>query len=271
MYILAAAGDWGMTFEMVAARSAGRRFAAGLAQDILYVSPPASSQGDTDVSPTAFDPAAEALKQAAEQEHLRLIQGRARSPVRILNDGVALRRSIVRDFPLSPRAHLELGSFLGMAGKQLQRRDLIDEGILECKMSAELLPGWDNPAVEPGIILANVGEFEEALRQLEGAKESLCETTPHLRFNMGYVLMNLSRFVDALEQLEGVIAARPDHAHAFLYAAHCAFKLSDKIKGIRYAKTAKCLGEPGEYNAWERGDYSTRSRGGAQKPTARAI
>ena len=101
--------------------------------------------------------------------------------------------------------------------------------------------------------------------------ESLCEATPHLRFNMGYVFMNLYRYTEALEQLEEVIAARPDHAHAFLYAARCAFKLSDKIKGIRYAKTARRLGEPGEYNAWKRGDYSTRSRGGAQTPAAGAI
>ena len=35
MCILAAADDWSMTFEMIAARSAGRRSAAGLAQDIL--------------------------------------------------------------------------------------------------------------------------------------------------------------------------------------------------------------------------------------------
>ena len=150
MYILAAAGDWGMSFEMVAARSAGRRFAAGLTQDILDLSTPASSQGDTDASATTFDLAAEALRQAAEQEHLRLIRGDVRSPVRVLNDGIALRRSIVRDFPLNARAHLELGSFLGMAGKSLGRRDLIDEGILECKMSAALHPSWDNPAVEPG-------------------------------------------------------------------------------------------------------------------------
>ena len=137
-------------------------------------------------------------------------------------------------------------------------------------MSAALLPGWDNPAVEPGIILANIGEFEEAFCELERAKENLCEATPHLLFTMGYVLMNLSRYAEALEQLEEVVAARPDHALAFLYAARCAFRLRDKTKGVRYAKTARRLGESGEYIAWKEGRYSSRSPRGAHKPVGRA-
>ncbi len=257
MIILAATHDWSMIFEMIATRSAGRRSAAGLAQDVLDLSASASSQGDADESDTPFDSAVEALKQAAEQEHRRLLEGDIRSPVRIWDEGIALRRSIVCDFPLNPRAHLELGSFLGMVGKNLRRRDLIDEGIVECKISAALLPGWDNPAVEPGIILANIGEFEEALCELEQAKENLCQATPHLQFVMGWVLMNLSRYTEALEQLEEVVGVRPNHALAFLHASRCAFKLGDKTKGIRYAKTARRLGEPDEYIAWKKGQYSS--------------
>ena len=261
--ILAAADDWSMTFEMAAALSGGRRSAAGLAQDVLDRLPPDSSLDNPYESPTPSDPAEEALQQLAtdaEQEYQRLIQRDVRSPIRILDEGIAHRRAIVRDFPLSPRAHLELGSFLGMAGKKLRRRDLIDEGIVECKVSAALLPDWDNPAVEPGIILANIGEFEEALCELERASESLSEPTPHLRFAMGYVLTNLSRYAEALEQLERTIAARPGHALSFLYAARCAFRLDDKTKGIRYAKTARRLGEPAEYIAWKKGAYSSRSQ-----------
>ena len=228
-----------------------------MAQDDSDVSASASSQGNADESDTPFDPAAEALQQAAEQEYQRIVQGDIRSPTRILDEGIALLRAIVRDLPLNPRAHFELGSFLGMAGKNLWRRDLIDEGIVECKISAALLPGWDNPAVEPGIILANIGEFEEAFFELERAKENLCEATPHLLLTMGYVLMNMSRYAEALEQLEEVVAARPNYALAFLYAAHCAFKLGDKTKGVRYAKTARRLGESTEYIAWKKGLYSS--------------
>ena len=257
--ILALGGDWGLAFQVVALRSTRRRSAAGLAQDVLDMSPQASPR----LFPAPSDPAAEALWQlavASEDPYRLHIQGNVTSPVRLLDDGIALRRAIVRDFPLSPKAHFELGSFLGMAGRNLQRRDLIDEGVGECWIAAALLPGWDAPAVEPGVILANVGKFKEALKEFERAKDYLREATPHLQFSTGYVLMNLSIYAEALEQLEEVIDAKSDHALAFLYAAHCAFRLGDKLKGIRYAKSARRLGEPGEYIAWKRGEYSSRGR-----------
>ena len=259
-YILAAAIDWDIAFQFIATRSIERRFAAGLAQDVSDVFGRASSQDRHGQPPAQSDPAEEALQQlatVAEQEYQRMVLGEVRSPVLILDAGIELRRAIVRDFPLSPRAHYELGSFLGMAGKNLLRRDLVDEGIVECKISAKLLPNWDGPAVEPGIILANIGEFDEALQELDWAKEGLTEATPHLQLCKGYVLMNLSRYEEALEELEEVVAAQPSHALALRYAAHCAFRLRDKAKGIRYAKAARRLGEPDEYVAWRRGDYSS--------------
>ena len=242
MIILAATHDWSMIFEMIAARSAGSRSAGGLAQDVLDVSASARSQGDADESDAPFDPAAEALQQAAEQEHQRLIEGDIRSPVRIMDEGIALRRAIVHDFPVSPRAHFELGSFLGMAGKNLRRRDLIDEGIVECKISAALLPGWDNPAVEPGIILANIGEFEEALCELKRAKENMGEATPHLLLTMGYVLMNLSRYAEALEQLEEVMVS----ARTMLWLS-CTLLAAPSSSGTRRKASAM----PRRPDAWE--------------------
>ena len=259
-YILAAAINWDIAFQFIATRSIERRFAAGLAQDVSDVFRDGSFQDHPVQSPAQSDPAEEALQQlatAAEEEYQRMVLGEVRSPVLILDAGIELRRAIVRDFPLSPRAHYELGSFLGMAGQNLRRRDLVDEGIVECKISVALLPNWDGAAVEPGIILADIGEFAEALQELDRAKEGLTEATPHLQLCMGYVLMNLSRYEEALEELEEVVAAQPDHALALMYAARCAFRLSDKTKGIKYAKAARRLGEPDEYVAWRRGDYSS--------------
>ena len=56
-----------------------------------------------------------------------------------------------------------LGSFLGMVGKQLSNREMINEGKNECKIAAALCEGWDTPLVEPGIILMNTGYYDEAL------------------------------------------------------------------------------------------------------------
>ena len=173
--------------------------------------------------------------------------------------GLALRLSIVQGFPSSPTAHMELGSFLGLAGKWTGRRDLVDKGITECKIASGLVPGWDNPAVEPGIMLANIGAYDEALVELAQAADRLPSATPHLRFATGYVLMELSRHAEALEHFESVIVSRPDYALAHGHAARCAFALGETTKAIRFAKTARRLGEPGEYNAWRKRRRKSRS------------
>ena len=165
----------------------------------------------------------------------------------LLQDGIDRRRSLVRRFPHSTEAHYQLGSFLGMVGKNLRARELVDEGIVERKIAAGLLPNWDGPTVECGIMLANIGEYDDALRELERARVTLPEATPHLRFVTGYVLLMLERYADALEHLKTVTEVRPDFASAHRYAAQCAFKLGDKIKGAHHASWPTLRsGQPGE-------------------------
>ena len=261
--ILAATTDWRFPFQVVANQTSGDRSAAGLAQDVLDVWNGGNARSRLDEPPGTGDPAHEALKQlGTETDDVEYHLGSLCRLGKLLETGIACRHAIVRDFHLSPNAHYQLGSFLGMAGKRLIRRDLVDEGIAECKIAAEILPGWDAPVVEPGIILANVGAFEESLRELNRAREELPEATPHLLFSTGYVLMMLARHAEALEKFERVIEARPDYALASLYAARCAFTLGDKREGLRHAKTARRFGEPGEYIAWSNGMYSSRKRRG---------
>ncbi len=245
--ILDATIPWEIPFQLAGIQAGGKRSAAGLAQDVLDID--------------SHDPAREALEELAretlEVNFLQPMQGSLRLIGELFDKGMARRRRIVRDFPLSPRAHLELGSFMGMVGKYLMRRDLVRDAVFECKLAANLLPNWDTPAVEVGIVLANIGEYEEALRELNWARDHLERPTPHLRINMGFVLMKLGKFEAALEQLGQVVAVRPDYALAHLHAAKCAFALGDKVRGRRYSKTARQLGEPGEFIAWKTGKYST--------------
>ena len=257
--IMAAAVDWTVPFQEIAGLTTSSRSAAGLAQDLTDL----SVDGATPV-----DPAQEALPQLAVETTIQDYQRMGMADPSLffqkLDTGIAMRRRIVRDYPDSPQAHFELGSFLGMAGKWLRRRDFIDEGVVECEISAQLMPGWDNPLVEQGIILGNFGAYDEALQELIRAKETLPEETPHLQFSMGYVLMELSRPVDGLQEFEKVIQAQPDYALAYLYAARCAFTAGDKRKGQQYAKSARRLGEPGEYLAWRNGAYDPRRKAGAK-------
>lgn len=132
---------------------------------------------------------------------------------------------------------------------------------MECWIAAGLVPGWDAPAVETGIIRANFGDYDGALQELERAQTSLPQATPHLQLTIGYTLTMLNRFAEALEHLEAVLNVRPDYAFAYRYAAQCAFSLGDKTRGLRYAKAARRLGDSTEYTAWSEGAYSSRRQG----------
>ena len=253
--LLAAAEPWESHFEHIAATH-GRSSAAGLSQDILDVV--------GDVAELDLDALAairrELRTEAKARNSIPTGDGGPHLVLELLQDGIDRRRSLVLRFPHSPEAHYQLGSFLGMAGKNLHVRELVDEGLVECKIAAGLLPNWDGPAVECGIMLANIGEYEAALYELEQARATLPQSTPHLRFITGYVLTRLERYADALEHLETVTEIRPDFASAHRYAAHCAFKLGDKTTGARHAKAARQLGDFSEYMAWRDGAYSSRGR-----------
>ena len=254
--ILAAAGPWELAFERVSMMHTGPRSAAGLAQDISDV-PGGTTEADQYVN--------EALRREASflTDFTVFSPGNANgleSYLARLSANIDLRRSLVGRFPQSPLAHYQLGSFLGMLGKNLANRNLLDEGILECKIAAGLLPNWDAPAVEPGIILANMGDGHAALRELDQAESILPRLTPHLRFVKGYVLTILERYPEGLEYLKAVIEERPDYASTYDSAAHCAFMSGDKTNGLRYAKVARLLGMPAEYNAWGDGLYSSRPK-----------
>ena len=252
--IIAATVDWNVSFQWVSAQAMSSATAAGLAEDI-----PVDSS-DADDAEVFARVKASALDIDFPSVLLGGPAALMTSLTRMIDDGMEVRRGLVREFPNSARAHAELGSFLGMVGKNLGRRELVDEGVIECHIASALMPGWDNPAVEPGIMLINIGEYEEALRELNQAANRLPEPTPHLRFSTGYALMRLGRFKEALEHLELVIDARKDYALAHLYAADCAFLLMDRRKGIRFAKTARRLGEPGAFISWKEGKYPEPKR-----------
>lgn len=244
--LIAASFPWEAHFEIVAAQHSARS-AAGLAQDYY------------DVAPEDSDPAYKIARSELRAYSEIMERAASRMDIKGMMDallgGIDVRRSLVRRFPNSAQARVDLGSYLGMVGKNLGERRYIDDGILECRIAAGLRPDWDNPAVEVGIILMNVDDYEGALSELGKARETLPGDTPHLRFALGYPLMMQERYDEALEHFEAVIAARPDYASAYSHAARCAFKLGDKRKGARYAKAARMLGERDEYQAWVDGKY----------------
>ncbi len=256
--IYAVASSIELQLRHIAGSQSRGRTAAGMAQDYF----------DVVVEPTAEDLAAnEAIKTTLLGENndvfpLRLDMGVVPNPFAVIDRSIRIRRGLVRRFPRSAETHYQLGSMLGMMGWRAQNRAWVDEGIMECRVAAGLEPGWDAPAVEPGVIMCNIQDWDGALRELEAALGSLPAITPHLRNVRGYALMNAGRFEEALVDYLAVVEVRPDFATAWGYAAHCAFSLRNPTEGLRYAKRARSLGDRWAYDAWNNGAYGSRRKGG---------
>ena len=254
--VLGAAVPWEIAYGK--AQKSGddpKSAAAGLAQDFLQV----MSEAEREQALTVRE-----ILSTDMEHQLDSFLPRSPSPLLdqplsdIFKDGMARRRRLAERFPSSADAHFHLGAFLGKVGQITGVRKFVDEGLVECRIASGLCPAWDAPAVERGIMLGNVGANDEARRELEKAGEELPEHTPHWHFASGYVLTELERFTEGLEHLEKVIEARSDYALAYRYAAHCAFRSGDGVKGREYAKTARRLGDSTEFDAWERGEYRVR-------------
>ena len=259
--ILASTTGWGLRFEEIAGYTSLPGASAGLAQELPEEARKAGFNDGTEEDLKRLREAS--LLQA--QDYTRITSGDLRMLFDVLNGGINDRRLIVKRHPLSPQPHMELGSFLGMVGKYLRNREMINEGINECKIAAALCKDWDTPLVEPGIILINVGRYDEALAELESATKKLPAITPHLAFNRGYALMQTHRYEPALVDFEFVIKMRPNYAPALDFAAHCAFIIGDQERGIKYAKEARKYGEPRTHNEWQKGAYKDkRTRKGPQ-------
>lgn len=254
--ILAAAVPWQIPFGLVlASREVSASSAAGLAQDYLDV----VDERERDDALSIREVIQDALGRQMDTLIPRApVLGPWDHPLSLWEDGIAVRRRLVERFPGSPEAHQHLGSYLGMVAKRTRIRKLADEGVLECRIASGLCPSWDTPAVERGIILTNFRLHQEAYEDLEQVGRELPGPTPHWRLVVGYVLTELDRFSEGLEHLEEVIRVRPGYALAYRYAARCAFKVGNGVKGREYAKTARRLGDSTEFDAWERGDYRAR-------------
>ena len=254
--ILAAAVPWELPFGLAMKTEGGSKsYAAGLAQDYLDVVEDSGRAAATAVRKIISAALVMQLDRFIPRGPLPIPE---HHPLSLFEDGIEVRCRLAERFPDSPDAHFQLGSFLGKAGQRTGIRELVDRGLLECRIASGLCPQWDAPGVERGIILTNFCAHHEALQELEKVARELPEQTPHWRFAMGYVLMELERFSEGLEHLEEVIRVRSDYALAYRYAAHCAFRAGNRVKGLDYAKRARRLGESEVYDTWQRGEYRAR-------------
>jgi len=177
----------------------------------------------------------------------------------VLDGILAELQHAVKVNPGSAECHSALGSMLGKVGERSGDNNMVEEGLLECRIAAQLAPVWDMPRVEVGIILINTKRHEEALKELENAAQLFDELSPHLAFNLGFARMTCNDPAGALEMFERVLDAEPGYGLALDNAAHCYFLTGNQVRGRELAKRAHNLGVSETYQAWRAGKYRSQT------------
>lgn len=155
-------------------------------------------------------------------------------------------RRLIELEPANPRHRF----FYGAALWQTQAPDF-DGAVQQLQEACRLAPDWDRPFVEIAIIWLKRGVFDMALHHLHTQADRFRPNSDHFNWQEGVALRLLGRLDEALAAFERAVALNPDHGMAFDFAADCAYRLHDKVKGRRYAKKAYDLGFSESFRRWE--------------------
>jgi Tfp pilus assembly protein PilF len=148
-------------------------------------------------------------------------------------------REAVELSPENARDRLNLGVFLGLHGSHPTH---FEEGYQHCIEAINLQPTWELPWIETANIILHIGDAARALKLLNDSAVYIKRPSIRLIYTRAFGKMINNEFGEAMELFEKAIQMKPDFAPAFENAAFCAFRSGDKIKGNRYAKSARRLG-----------------------------
>lgn len=168
--LLRAGVPWTVRLQDIVIRN-GDKTAAGLAQEPPPgVDPQVLRAHESSLDLMNDDQQAAVLRRAFREGPQAIL--------RWIESTIAPYRQAVRAAQLDASGHFHLGSRLGLLAKYTRDRRYIDEAIAECRISAELAPGWDAPLVEIGIVLINTGYHQKAVDELDAAEIKLGNATP---------------------------------------------------------------------------------------------
>lgn len=193
-----------------------------------------------------------AINKTAIRQTIRFIDALYRDePVEAL-DAVSkwheIQKAALQTAPGDAVLHFNVGSMIGYHWDP-------DEGIKECWIASKLVPEWELPLVEIGIIYLRFGRIEEARTHLETVARTRTDVTWHLLFNLAEARRRCGDPLAALEAYEEGIALNPNHPLMIDRAAHCAFLTGNGTKGRRFVKKAHLLGSNETYAEWKAGRY----------------
>ena len=118
---------WQLAFgKMLLGEGGPGKAAAGLAQDYVDVVDVSAREEVIAVGESMMAKLGEEVSSITPPDPASGTRGH---PLSLLDNSLSRRRGLVERFPDNPDAHYQLGSFLGMVGKNTGMRKLIDEGL----------------------------------------------------------------------------------------------------------------------------------------------
>jgi len=177
-------------------------------------------------------------------------------------------RKAVELSPDNARDHLNLGVFLGLHGYLPTH---FEEGYQHCIEAINLQPTWELPWIETANILLHIGDATRALNLLNDSAVYIKRPSIRLIYTKAFGKMMNNEYEEALELFEKTIQMKPDFAPAFENAAFCAFRSGDKIKGNRYAKSARRLGISTTFDLYDVGKTKEKPNRNPFEPLCESV
>ena len=154
---------------------------------------------------------------------------------------VEVAKAVALD-PLDPGYHFTLGSVKGGVGARSGDQAMVEQGLEECWVAANLDPTWILPWTEIGLILLNVGRVGEAVEHLRGVRPECGPPDARYYAALGTALRESGEFTESLTALELSLKLNPNDMSVAVAAAGTALMAGDKVKSNRYGKVARHLG-----------------------------
>ena len=144
--------------------------------------------------------------------------------------------------PLDPVNHFTLGSVKGGMGAKSGDAALVEEGLEECRLAAELDPNWLLPWTEIGWILIMSGRDREAVEHLHSVAPERGSPDAYYYQAMAMALRQIGRIEESLESFESALRLNPDDPLVAVAASVTGLLAGDRSKSSRYSKMARHMG-----------------------------
>lgn len=157
-------------------------------------------------------------------------QAEAQFSVGDIAGGLSLVEEAIAADPENAGLHFKLGCRLGQVALYHDEMELAERAIHECEIAAALEPEWGRPKNEIGVILSNMGRFEEAASAFAAATPFNEDWYQH-HLSRGQNLMWLGRYDEAIAFFDRSLELDPTDLRATEAKGLCLLANGKRQKG----------------------------------------